>query len=98
VIAIAASIALPSDSQLGVEGLGLRRRARKAVKDEALVACPAPKARRHEPDDDGVGHELAGVHVALRLEPERRPFFTAARRMSPVEMCGTPYSSMILAA
>ena len=29
------------------------------------------------------------VHVVSRLEPEGGPVFTAARSMSPVEMCGT---------
>ena len=76
-----------------LELLGLAHGAREAVEDEAALERRRPAARRSSttPITIVVGHQLAAVHVLLA--PRARvacPAATAARSMSPVEMCGTP--------
>ena len=56
----------------GVELLGLGQRAREPVEDEAAVEEVAGEALVDHLDDGLVGHELAGVHVALGFETGRR--------------------------
>ncbi len=58
----------------GVELLRLRQRAREAVEDEPALEEVAREAFVDDLDDGVVGHELSGVHVALRLEPRRGAF------------------------
>ena len=60
--------------QLLVERLGLLDRARKAVEDEAVLGVVLLQALGGHRDDQIVGHEVAGVHVALRLLAELGPF------------------------
>ena len=58
------------------------------------AASPLADALDDHADDHLVGHELAGVHVALGLAARARcPAATCARSMSPVEMCGSAKSS-----
>ena len=55
-----------------VELARLVQRAREPVEHEAAAERTArDHALLDDADDDLVGHELARVHVALRLEPER---------------------------
>ena len=55
-----------------LELLGLGQRAREAVEHEAVArADRRRRALLDDADHDLVGDELAGVHVALGLEPER---------------------------
>ena len=54
----------------GVEGLGLRHRAREAVEHAAGLGVGLLETLAHEPDDHIVGDEAARVHVSLGLEPE----------------------------
>ncbi len=51
-----------------VECLGLGERAREAVEQEVVLA--RGQALADHPDDDGVGHQIPGVHVALGLEAQ----------------------------
>ena len=55
-----------------VEGLGLGAVAREAVEDDALRRIALGEPVQEHPDGDVVGHELAAVHVAARLQPDRR--------------------------
>jgi hypothetical protein len=57
----------------GFELLGLAERARKTVEDEAVLDRLAlGEALDDDPEHEVVGHEVASVHVALRLAPCRR--------------------------
>ena len=56
----------------GVERLGLGAVAREAVEDHAAAGVGLGEARLEHPDGDVVGHELAALHVAARLQPDRR--------------------------
>ena len=47
----------------------------------------------HHSDHARVRHEVAAVHVLLRLLAGGRAFLTAARSESPAEMCTRPYFS-----
>ncbi len=68
-----------------VELARLAHRAREAVEHEPVVERAARReALLHDPDDDVVGYELAAVHVALGLEPERR----SERRLGPEDVAG----------
>ncbi len=77
-----------------VEHAGLRDGAREAVEQEA-----AGRVRLGEPvadhlDGDVVGDQVAAVHVGLGLHaPAAVPLLTLARKMSPVEILGTPACS-----
>ena len=68
--------------------LRLGNGARKAVEQVAVLAIQVLQALLHEADDDVVGDELPRVHDLLGGEPSGVPAFTAARSMSPVEICG----------
>jgi hypothetical protein len=63
---------LPPALQHGVERLRLGGRPRETVQHEAGGAVRTGETLLHEPDHHVVGHEPAGVHVALGFEPERR--------------------------
>jgi hypothetical protein len=52
--------------------LGLRDRAREAVQEEAGLGVGLGEPVLHHGDGDLVGHEVAGVHVGLRLLPQLR--------------------------
>ena len=85
------SIFLPRCGEHGVERLGLRNRARKAVEHGALGAVRLVVALGDDADDDLVGHQIALGEQSPR--PSCRascPALTAARSMSPVESCGRP--------
>ena len=55
-----------------VERLGLGTRPREAVEDRPGGRVGPAEAVEEQADRDLVGHELAALHVALRLEAERR--------------------------
>ena len=73
-----------------VERLGLLDGPGEAVEDVATLGVGHVEPLLDDADHDVVGQQLARVHVRLGLEPESLPLRTAARSMSPVEMCGTP--------
>ena len=52
------------------ERVGLRARAREAVEDEAVARVVGADAVDDQVDHELVRHELAGVHEALRLQPQ----------------------------
>ena len=52
--------------------VGLRNRSREAVEQVALRAIRGLQPLAHEPDDDVVGHQAAGIHDLFRGEAERR--------------------------
>ena len=54
------------------ERVGLRARAREAVEDEAVARVVGADAVDDQVDHELVGHELAGVHEALRLQARAR--------------------------
>ncbi len=56
-----------------IEGFGLWRRARKAVKDETPRAIRLRDAGCQHADDDIIGDEFARLHHLLGLKPDRRP-------------------------
>ena len=56
--------------ELGVERLRLAAGAGKPVEDEAVGGLLALDALRDHADDHLVGHEVAAVHVLLRLAPD----------------------------
>ena len=69
---------------LVVERLGLG-----TVRGKPSRMKPSAASSRCDPlgdhaDDHLVGHQVAAVHVLLRLRAELGPLATAARRMSPV--------------
>ena len=53
-------------------GLGLRNGARETVEQKAVGAVRLLDALLYQPDDHIVGHQRAGVHEFLGLQPERR--------------------------
>src|SRR5579875_2733293 len=60
----------PESAELLVKRPGLLERARKAVEDEAVARILLLQALAGHREDQLVGHELAGIHVALGLLPE----------------------------
>jgi hypothetical protein len=56
----------PGVGEHAVERLRLLDRPREAIEQEAAPRVGLAEARAHEADDDLVGHEVSGVHVALR--------------------------------
>ena len=62
----------PDAGENFVQHLGLGVRAREPV-EHVLPVAILFEPLFHEPHDDGIRHELPGLHVALGLEPGRRP-------------------------
>jgi hypothetical protein len=63
---------------------GLRHRAREPVEQEAVGGVGFSEAVGDHVDGHLVGHELAGVHVALGLDAQRR----ALRHVGPEDVTG----------
>ena len=81
----------PASTERLLERLGLVDRAREAVEDEAVARVLLLEALDDHRDDQVVGNELAGVHVALGLACRARSRrSTSPRSMSPVAMYGEP--------
>src|SRR5829696_6928898 len=55
------------------EPLGLRHRPNDAIEQNAVRMTRLAQRHLHDAEDHGVGHQVAAVHVGLRLEPQRRP-------------------------
>src|ERR671933_901246 len=62
--------AAPELGHLLLQRLGLGDVAGEAVEQEAVLAVAVGEAAEDHPDDDLVGHEVAALHVRLRLAPE----------------------------
>ena len=76
-----------------LELLGLVQVPGEAVEHEAVLELPAlGELLLDHPEDDVVGDQLAGVHVAAAaFEPDGRALLSAAARSrSPVETCVMP--------
>ena len=56
-----------------VQRRGLCRVAREAIQDHAALGVVCRQPREQHPDRDVVGHEMAALHVAPRLETDGRP-------------------------
>ena len=84
-----------SSSSASPERVGLLDRAREAVEQEAVARVVLAEAlERSSPMITSSGTSSPRVHVALGLLARARSrSATAARRMSPVAMCGSPKSS-----
>ena len=75
---------------ISIERLGLADRAGEAVEDEAAVGVSSlVEPLVDDADHDVVGHAARPRPcISLALRPNSVPSLTAARSMSPVEMCG----------
>jgi hypothetical protein len=72
----------------GLHGVGLRDGAREAVEQEAVGAVGLRDAFLDQADDDVVADQAAASITFLAARPSGVPALTAARSMSPVEICG----------
>ena len=74
----------PQLGELRVERLGLRRRAREAVEDEAVAGLLGVDPLGDHADDHLVGDQVTASMYSLALFPSSVSSRTAPRRMSPV--------------
>jgi hypothetical protein len=74
----------------GLHRVGLRDGAREAVEQEALGAVGLRQPLLDQADDDVVADQPPASITFLAATPSGVPALTAARSMSPVEICGMP--------
>ena len=57
------------------QGLGLGNGAGHPVQDKAVLAVRFRQAFGDHPDDNFIGHQLAGIHICLGLQANGSPVF-----------------------